>query len=1159
MSRFNDCWSSVASWLACYRSLRPRALCALVLLPFAPLAPAAVQVTSVAPDVDVFVQNNGTNASLTGTSLKASGTTTTSNQKKIYLKFTVTGAATGWGRPKSGYPATLKLYKSSTAAAGGTKITLRTANNDWPGSLSWGSAMDDTGIIVEKDAAVNAGVMSFDVTSYISGPGIYTFCITSTTSGDVVFDSVETNSGTTNDPVLEISREDTTSSFNTQRDYYTRQVVDVMAAGTSYRQRYQDSNAASAADDINLVGYFDVTKQPYGMKAAGVAGANATENRYALQRAINEARDSRVAVYLPPGTYDLDDQVQMIQGVVPPKASAPYPDETFNERWDLNDFPCVLIGNPVGSRSQLRISSGSTAFGSAKSLLYAWSRSNSNNTNPHVNKAASHFNAVIADIDINLNGKAGAIGIDMGGAQGTSIRDLTITATNALAGLRGVPGPGGLTESVTVNGGQYGFYCTDATPSLIPDFGYAPTLTACTFSGQTENAVYYDGAQALVMVGCLIDFNADDTGNRAPFLLGGTTAVRGSLALVDSVVDRQVTGPLVKGTRSIYFRDVYAYNGDPIAEVEAAAGSAPTPIPGRSSGWLHIQEYYDGVKISQYPGATAAYMPTRIDGSTMTPPNNASKRNIAVGEIPADYMSRHRAPDLPKWDDTANVVNVMTLGAGAPAGDGSVDDRAKLQDAIDLAAAAGKAVFIPRGDYLIGDTLFLPNGARVFGFDKSFTRLRPVRGMFASNTSYEPLVVAGEGDATDKYAATMLADLALMKRMDEPYLYLLEWNVGRDSVVRNVIFERRNCGSSWAMGHAMVRIAGATAGGRWFTFWNDSDTSQQAGPYHHLEINGTHEPLRFYMLNAETDTNTAAVSIGYSSDIEIYQTKWEAHARNSAPFLDVTATTDLRIYGFAGNGYMANDGGELLAADDSALRFTDCDRFLLGLQVFQSSADSDAPEQGPGAHDWFWVNDDGNTTPRKEEFVLYRVGQPQNAGAPVSSSAQDGWVLSGSTNSALATGAALLVGDSTGNERYKSVVSFDTSAIPGNATVLSAKLRIKLGAIAGSLSGFGNFRADIVTGNFGAGAALGTDDYSGGATATAVIDTTRPATAGTWYEYALNPSGVAAVNKDGLTQLRLFLATVTDSDGAPDTLGFHSGDAAKPTDRPVLEITYSLP
>lgn len=57
-------------------------------------------------------------------------------------------------------------------------------------------------------------------------------------------------------------------------------------------------------------------------------------------------------------------------------------------------------------------------------------------------------------------------------------------------------------------------------------------------------------------------------------------------------------------------------------------------------------------------------------------------------------------------------INVLDYGA---TGDGSTDDTAAIQNAINAAVADNKAVYFPNGTYIISDTIDLPNNITLFG------------------------------------------------------------------------------------------------------------------------------------------------------------------------------------------------------------------------------------------------------------------------------------------------------------------------------------------------------------------------------------------------------------------------------------------------------------
>ena len=92
--------------------------------------------------------------------------------------------------------------------------------------------------------------------------------------------------------------------------------------------------------------------------------------------------------------------------------------------------------------------------------------------------------------------------------------------------------------------------------------------------------------------------------------------------------------------------------------------------------------------------------------------------------------------------------------------------------------------------------------------------------------------------------------------------------------------------------------------------------------------------------------------------------------------------------------------------------------------------------------------------------------------------AQDGWVLEsgentnagGSSNSNAGTTSALRVGDDNKDKQYKSIVAFDTSGIPDNATIVSVTLRLRRGSVSGTnpFTTHGVGWVDVRTGAYGA-------------------------------------------------------------------------------------------
>jgi len=184
----------------------------------------------------------------------------------------------------------------------------------------------------------------------------------------------------------------------------------------------------------------------------------------------------------------------------------------------------------------------------------------------------------------------------------------------------------------------------------------------------------------------------------------------------------------------------------------------------------------------------------------------------------------------------------------------------------------------------------------------------------------------------------------------------------------------------------------------------------------------------------------------------------------------------------------------------------------------------------------------------------------------VSVAAQDGWLLEsgettnagGSIDATATTTSALRLGDNNQDRQYKSVVSFDTSAIPDGATVLSATVRLLRGSLTGTspFSTHGTLWVDVATGAFSGSTTLQAGDFQSAATAVQAASLSNAASNGTWSTGSLNAAGLAALNKTGSTQLRVYFNLDDNDDTGNDYLGYYSGDNSTAANRPQLVVTY---
>lgn len=187
----------------------------------------------------------------------------------------------------------------------------------------------------------------------------------------------------------------------------------------------------------------------------------------------------------------------------------------------------------------------------------------------------------------------------------------------------------------------------------------------------------------------------------------------------------------------------------------------------------------------------------------------------------------------------------------------------------------------------------------------------------------------------------------------------------------------------------------------------------------------------------------------------------------------------------------------------------------------------------------------------------------------VSESANDGWVLESAAGSGLggsssAAGNTFPFGDTAGNARYRSILSFATSTLPDDAVITQARLSFaRLSAtgsdpwtFGGPLSDGGFCRADMATPFFGAGSGLDAADWQAAPTVANVANFVVAYGDGLTVMDLLDPAGRGAVNLTGRTQFRLAMTPGTDNDNGEDSITIGAGSYGDVSRRPMLRVRY---
>lgn len=207
----------------------------------------------------------------------------------------------------------------------------------------------------------------------------------------------------------------------------------------------------------------------------------------------------------------------------------------------------------------------------------------------------------------------------------------------------------------------------------------------------------------------------------------------------------------------------------------------------------------------------------------------------------------------------------------------------------------------------------------------------------------------------------------------------------------------------------------------------------------------------------------------------------------------------------------------------------------------------------------------GATQPRvnaKTAFALARYDVNSLMRSFVSKAGQDGWILESAENAS--TGGSLnttdptfKLGDDASNRQYRAILSFDTSSLPENAQVQMITLKIKQSGQPIGTNPFnvlGNLWNDAFDPYFGNGPTLELGDFNVPASSPNMRNRFDKTPVNGWYSSSFSQIDI---NRNGLTQFRLYFGTDDNNNNAADSMNFMSGNA-NPADRPQLQINYFL-
>jgi hypothetical protein len=155
--------------------------------------------------------------------------------------------------------------------------------------------------------------------------------------------------------------------------------------------------------------------------------------------------------------------------------------------------------------------------------------------------------------------------------------------------------------------------------------------------------------------------------------------------------------------------------------------------------------------------------------------------------------------------------------------------------------------------------------------------------------------------------------------------------------------------------------------------------------------------------------------------------------------------------------------------------------------------------------------------------------------------------------------SSLRLGDYSGLESYRTILSFDTSTIPAHYKIESARLEM----IRGTQNGQNPFdwpatcNIDIANPAFG-DVGLDPNDWEAPPDAVAVASfTADPGTENPMTSTDFDSAGLANINRNGTTQFKVYFTPLHNNDAITDYLGFYSGEAVQ-NKQPKLIIECSI-
>ena len=238
-------------------------------------------------------------------------------------------------------------------------------------------------------------------------------------------------------------------------------------------------------------GFIDPTMAPF-----LAAGDGKTDDTDAIQAALEAGYLARMAVLLPSSrTYVVSKQLHAIQRGRPAQMRA-FGYQLVGARGDSPPVLKVMDNTDAANFPSTYSSENPKLNDPARPVIvYALNMSGLSND------AASHYSALLRNIDIDLGHNPALSGVAMSGAQLCSIEDVRVYGSAFVSGFVGIPGSGGFSANLEVTGGKFAVWQQQFRPN--------PSITGLLARNQTVAGVLLENSRGpLVLSGFSIRSSA---------------------------------------------------------------------------------------------------------------------------------------------------------------------------------------------------------------------------------------------------------------------------------------------------------------------------------------------------------------------------------------------------------------------------------------------------------------------------------------------------------------------------------------------------------------------------------------------------------------------------------------------------------------------------